>query len=877
MKAILVSHSHWDREWYRTFQDFRAHLIDLVDHVLELGASDPGYRFLLDGQTIVLEDYLEIRPSREAELRTLCREGRVAIGPWYVQPDSLLPSGEAHVRNLLLGRRVGETMGTVSRVGYTPDSFGHPAQFPQLFKGFGIESFIYWRGNGSEIEELPSEYDWQGPDGSRIVACHLGKGYFSAATAVGVDLEAISVLIAERAKDLAARTTSDVILLLNGLDHAPPEARTEELADEIARATGFDVERGLLDDFVSIVLATNEQRPCHVGELLGARVAPLLPGVWSTRMWIKQENRRAEAALEGWAEPFAALADRVGLADERPALRLAWKELLKNQAHDSICGCSRDEVHEQMRSRFDTARELAEQTTTRCLERIAGLGVDRVTKRLDEFDLCVFNPSPRVRTDLVRFPLDFHPYVVPSVNPMEAMHPTVLQDLSTMSFTVDGAPARLVPAETGRMKFLPERQGFDLEFVARDIPGMGFRRVQVRRVVDDEKNLHTSGTCDVVDVIDPAASANAGGPSGTIEVDGVRVTLRSDGRFDVCFADREFVGLGELESLGDRGDSYDHDEVREGPTLRLESVSAERRCHPGGVQELLVTRRIQMPARLAESREQRSEDLVPLEVVTLLRVVPGVARVEIDLTVDNAAEDHRLRMLFPVSGPVEEFEAATTFDVAKRTPGPSDDEGWMQAPPATFPHQGFVHANGLSVVAPGLPEAEVISGEDSKIAITLLRCVGSLSRLDLRSRPGPAGPATDTPGAQCRGSFSARIVLLGELDPASARESELGFRSVLCGSADDALMAEGESLLEIEPPEILLSAFKPAEDGHGVVIRVLNPTDTDIEVRVRVGFPFSDPRTLRLDEEAQSHPLRQDGQTIHFSVPAHALRTIGLA
>ncbi len=159
MKAILVTHSHWDREWYRTFQDFRARLVDLVDHVLELCAADSGYRFLLDGQTIVIEDYLEIRPERARDLASLCAEGRVAIGPWYVQPDSLLPSGEAHVRNLLLGRRVGEALGPVSRVGYTPDSFGHPSQFPQLFAGFGISSFVYWRGNGSEIDALPAEYD----------------------------------------------------------------------------------------------------------------------------------------------------------------------------------------------------------------------------------------------------------------------------------------------------------------------------------------------------------------------------------------------------------------------------------------------------------------------------------------------------------------------------------------------------------------------------------------------------------------------------------------------------------------------------------------------------------------------------------------------
>jgi hypothetical protein len=515
-----------------------------------------------------------------------------------------------------------------------------------------------------------------------------------------------------------------------------------------------------------------------------------------------------------------------------------------------------------MRARFDAARELAEQTATRCLERIAGQGVDRAPKRSDEFDLFVANPSPRRRTDVVRFPLDFHPYIVPSVNPIEAIHPTVLQDLGAMRFTVDGAPARLVPAETGRMKFLPERGGFDLEFVARDIPALGFRRFQIRRVPDD------------FDTLDRIENVRPGGVDATIENGAVRVSIRRDGLFDVILEDRTFSGLGELESLGDRGDSYDYDEVSEGPGLRLEAVSVERRCHPAGVQELRVTRKLRMPAGLEESRETRSALEVELEVEMLLRVAPGVARVDLELRVENSAEDHRLRMLFPVNGFVDRFEAATTFDVAERRPGPSEDEGWMQAPPATFPHQGFVHANGLSVVAPGLPEAEVLSGSPSRIAITLLRCVGSLSRMDLRSRPGPAGPGTDTPGAQCAGSLFARLSLFAGLDPARAREAELGLRAVLCG--EDPLMAESESLLEIEPSGLLLSAFKPAESGQGVVIRILNPTTTAQEARVTIGFPFEKAEMLRLDETPESSSPRREGQSLDFSVPAHALRTVGI-
>jgi len=287
-----------------------------------------------------------------------------------------------------------------------------------------------------------------------------------------------------------------------------------------------------------------------------------------------------------------------------------------------------------------------------------------------------------------------------------------------------------------------------------------------------------------------------------------------------------------------------------------------------------VVRTLRLPARLSESRETRSSEEVGLEVETLLRVVPGVPRVELDLRVENSAEDHRLRMLFPVDGSVDHFEAATTFDVAVRTPGPSDDEGWMQSPPATFPHQGFVHANGLSVVAPGLPEAEVIPGPPGKIAITLLRCVGSLSRLDLRSRPGPAGPGTDTPGAQCAGSLRAQISLFAGLDPAQAREAELGLRAVLCGDAP--LAAESESLLEIEPSELVLSAFKPAGNGDGVVLRISNPTSTLQEARIELGFPFERSEILQLDETLTGTSPERDGRTLSLPIPPHALRTIGI-
>ncbi len=858
MRAILASHTHWDREWYRTFQGFRARLVDTVDRVLDLCAADPAFRFVLDGQSVALEDYAEIRPDRVEELRRRCVEGRLAIGPWYVQPDSLLPAGEAHLRNLLEGRRAAARFGPVSEVAYTPDSFGHPAQFPQLFARFGLRAFVYWRGHGDEWGRLPAEYDWVGPDGTAILACHLGRGYFSAASDVGSELTEIVPPLAETAKALAARTQSGVILLMNGIDHQPPDPRVAELARELAAATGLEVKRGLIDEFVMEVEESGAARPRFEGELVGARVAPLLPGVWSTRSWIKLANRAAETALLGWAEPFAALGAGLGLPDERPALRLAWRSLLVNQAHDSICGCSRDEVHAQMAGRFDTARELAFETTTRVLERVAGLDPVRRPPWDDELDLAVFNPSPVPRTDRVRFVFDPHPWMVPSPDPARMIHPTRLRDLGEASYAVDGEPARFTPVdEPGGVVLLPDRRVHALEFVARDVPAFGWKRVRVRRAEAPAPEEREPVT--------PGASGAA------IEADGLRVALAEDGTLDVVMGSRSFAGLGELVSEGDRGDSYDFDPL-DGNVRGGDVVHAERRVHPSGLQELVVDRVLRVPAGLAPDRERRADALVDLPVRTRIRVAAGVPRVDLDLHVENTARDHRLRIGFPVPE-ADGCQAATTFDVVPRAAEPVPDEQWVQRAPRTFPHQGFVHAGGLSVLAPGLPEAE---WDGRRIAITLLRSVGYLSRHDLRSRPGPAGPSTRTPGAQCPGPLAARLSLFAGLDPAEARAAELGLHAVPAGP--EPLAPAGEALLELAPSALLVSALKPAEDGEGWILRVLNPTDAPEDLELCLGRALRGAvdaaQPVRLDETPSGPALPLRGGTLSTPVAPRALVTL---
>jgi mannosylglycerate hydrolase len=222
---------------------------------------------------------------------------------------------------------------------------------------------------------------------------------------------------------------------------------------------------------------------------------------------------------------------------------------------------------------------------------------------------------------------------------------------------------------------------------------------------------------------------------------------------------------------------------------------------------------------------------------------------------------------------VTAFHAATTFDVAARTTTRPDDAGWMHAAPDTFPHQGWVSANGLTVVAPGLPEAEVTA--DGTIAITLLRAIGWLARFDLRSRQIPAGPVMPIPGAQVLGPLEARLSLLGGADPVAARDAELSFWGLLAGR--EPLLPAGRSLLAVEPSSLVLSALKPAEDGDGMVVRLLNPTDVAQIAVLRPGFPVRSASPVRLDEEPAPDAVTLDGGVVRFDVPPHALRSVLLA
>ncbi len=359
---VVISHSHWDREWYVPFQSYRIRLVRLMDAVLEILSSNPDYKhFMTDGQTAPVEDYLAIRPDRRKLVERLVREGRLLIGPWYVAPDEFLPHAESLIRNLQRGIRVARDFGGVMRVGYQPDAFGHSAHLPAILRGFGFESAVVWRGVDERARK--TEFRWRSPDGSSVLALYLPLGY-GFAWPLPPEPQQVAERVDFFRQSLAPPAATRYLAIMNGNDHAPPQPDLPALLDgaNADLRDGRIVQSSLPQLLAEIAAEVEEKRlrlPVYDGEMRSSQRSPLLPGSISARMWVKQRSQRCEEALIAAAEPLSAWCAllRARLVDKwrEPSLpwgpitgypvawpsvagllREAWRQLLMNQQHDPL-------------------------------------------------------------------------------------------------------------------------------------------------------------------------------------------------------------------------------------------------------------------------------------------------------------------------------------------------------------------------------------------------------------------------------------------------------------------------------------------------------------------------------------------------------------
>ncbi len=564
---FIVSHTHWDREWYEPFQVFRARLIQCIDQLLTIFASNPDYKyFMLDGQTIVLDDYLEVRPQHERTLRDWVTAGKLQIGPWYILPDEFLVSGEAIIRNLQRGIRLARDFGGVMQVGYLPDPFGHISQMPQILRGFGLHTATLRRGLADE----PTELWWQAADGTRVLLCYLRNSYDNLAFVPRDPAGFVEALEAQRTT-LTPHTRTENLLLMNGTDHMEPWANLPQLI-ETARQQIRDAQivHASLPMYVARlqndIAAQSLDLPIVKGELRNPKRHHLLPGVLSTRMWIKQRNARAQMLLEKWAEPLAAIAAlNHGPSLNAALVRLAWKYLLQNQPHDSICGCSVDQVHHEMALRFDWVEQIAEQVIADSLTTLA-LQID-TRSTIGEQTILVFNPTCTTHTDCVETILD------------------VPDKFSILDERGNPLPFH-VTYRAGKRTHV--------EFLAPDVPGLGYRTFYLAHRSLESKPL------------------DAFPPPRVIENEFYRIQADpNDGTLTIWdkTTGTEFSGVHRFVDGGDRGDLYNYCPPENDTLIRQPSVPPRLLTeHSPARQSLHITMTYRLPAQLGAERNARTSE-----------------------------------------------------------------------------------------------------------------------------------------------------------------------------------------------------------------------------------------------------------------------------
>jgi alpha-mannosidase len=378
-RVWLVPHTHWDREWYEPFAVFRERLVVMMDALLDLGAA--GFpHFHLDGQTAMIDDYLAVRPERAGDLAALVGAGQLSAGPWVTQMDEFLTSGESHIRNLETGLQRAAELGRPLRVGYMPDQFGHIGQMPQILRLAGIDRAMVWRGVPAAIDR--TSFRWRSPDGSEVLTEYMVWGYSNGSSFERTgDPSALGAEIERSVEALQPFAVDGRFVVMVGYDHAGPDPTLP------GRLTDPGVRIGSLASYLDERVAPAEL-PVWAGELRSSARAHLLPNVYSARAHQKRARGRAEALIERYAEPLAALVPGFGWPTDE--LARAWQLLLWNGAHDSACGCSHDQVAVDVDARFAEVRAIGEDIVERALTSLGariegGAGVIR------------FNPSPYER------------------------------------------------------------------------------------------------------------------------------------------------------------------------------------------------------------------------------------------------------------------------------------------------------------------------------------------------------------------------------------------------------------------------------------------------------------------------------------------------
>ncbi len=895
----IIIHQHWDPAWISQRKHTLPQLVILFEDILSKMKKSPSYKFTLDGQTHIIEDYLKQLPKKEAnlkkkELSKYVGEGRLLVGPFYSQVDWNLPSEELLLRNLLIGHQEAKEFGKVMKCGWVIDVFGFPEATVRILKGFDIDSVFLSRGIGIKKDKVREAYWWKAANKEKILCIHLIESYRNLME-LSATPDIAKPRIESKAKSLFPYSvTKKAVLLFDGYEN---QTLADDIAPLIAKINQEEGKERVIistpQEYKDVILKSRASLSEIKGYLNSGKYIASLQGVLSSRIYLKQRQELSQRLLERYLEPYETLYWLLGGRYPKDLLRGLWKELLKVSAHDEVCGCSVDEVHRDTLLVYNQIERAAKAELKKTLRKIAQQ--INTTNLKDRFALVVFNPLPYYqKKTLVSTKVEL---------PLSALRGLCL---------IDGSN-NLIPLQTGKKK----SKKVEIHFEAKEIPPVGYRLYTLRR---EKKRIRTKLRVSEEEKI--------------MENDYLKVKINDDGTLTLedKVTARVYPNLGYFKSEGDRGDLYTASVIKDKVTnsLGVKVYPARSQASNGAKISLFesgplfacfkIEQRLKIPAGLSKDRKRRSKELVECPVITYLRMTHSSPRVDFITKINNLAKDHRLRVCFPTGIQTSYHYIKHKFDLIK-VPNKVDGSAycsqraplkgilspaWDTLSPDGFSHDGLIDVSdkegGLALMSYALPEYRITTRDNTlqflnsptpqlsnsstlqlsnsstlqpsnqeTIELTLIRAVGWLGLDDLPVRQGRAGWKVRVPEAQCRGKYVFHYALFPHQGswfkaklPQELLSHHLNLRVLKTDSHPGRLPPQlGLIRLKSDPEGSLeLTAIKRAEDSEDLIVRFYNLLKEKVKYRIKIAGEVKSAYLANLNEETKSKLLLKRGAII---------------
>ncbi|MCD8372926.1 MAG: glycosyl hydrolase-related protein [Clostridia bacterium] len=937
MKEIhLINGTHWDREWRHTAEQSKLRLVDLVDNIINLLETKPQYQyFCIDGGTIVLEDYLTVRPENRQRIIDLVKAKRIFIVNWYTLPETNTVAPESLVRNLLWGHRMAEELGGGMKSGYTATSYGQPSQLPQLYQGFGITDAIFYRGTNKHV--LTPLFVWEGADGSKLDTLRtfdevtrtnwffyvhgpavLGKGekdltytynkeqlpvhmadmksYEKAFTLLHEDFDYIhDTEVQKKALDRLLQQAEPYaigqhVLALNIEDNDEPYRYLPELVEDMNKIYPGEVviKQENFDEYMAAIKnVKGYKKAVHKGELRYTTMEynnfnALLGATHSSRIKIKLLNDDCENNLLNIAEPLSVYASVYGKEYPRSNLNRAWESLLKCHAHDSICGAAVDRAHEDMLYNFSLAKTVAEECTNRAAMSLFGNINTKDAFKENDHTLVFYNTMPFARKEVVEIVVD---------TPKTSGGATDIgiggaADCGDFYDIVD-ADGNKVPyvelsrddisigvereLDTKAIKFNAERKRI---LVEAEVPQNGYATYALR-FRQPEFAYHP----EIMD--DRKLIARDG---GILENEYIRAEIKSNGTFDLTdkitgrvmagqhyFTDNGEVGSAHISAIPKRNATY----TSIGGSAKITMLESNALRGSFKIELEMI-----LPAAATVDGDDRTREMKSLPITTVLTLEKGCKYLKACTTVKNEIRDHKLVVNFPSFVKADYVDSESAWDVVSRTVRWRDHKDNFEGFVPFQPMQNFVDISdgktGFAVFTKGLREYEIADDDRRTVKITLIRTQRAYMTANSKMNVEELDKYT---GLHSFGTLTYEYALCPHQGNwadaeilAKAYENKVPLK-VVQGVVTDGNLPSSGSFIAVSPEKkVMLSALKQSEDGSGVTLRLWNSTGETLPLDVSFMLPVKSVDRVKLDETF-IEKTNFDGKSFSMDMLPHKIET----